>query len=63
MVHLDDLRVVVNDVVHLVGIVREVVQLVRQAIDRFIDAYNETAAPFEWTKRTITPGTLKETIA
>ncbi len=32
---------------------------VRQAIDRFIAAYNETATPFEWTKRTVTPGTLE----
>jgi transposase len=28
-------------------------QQVREAIDRFIAAYNETAAPFEWTKREI----------
>jgi transposase len=26
---------------------------VRQAIDRFIDAYSEHAAPFEWTKETV----------
>jgi len=36
---------------------------VRQAIDRFIEAYNENAAPFEWTKRTVTPGTLSTTLA
>jgi len=35
---------------------------VREAIDRYIKAYNETAAPFEWTKRTVTPGTLKDTL-
>ena len=35
----------------------------RQAIDRFIEAYNETAAPFEWKKQTVTPGTLKATYA
>ena len=34
---------------------------VRQAIDRFIVAYNETAAPFEWKKQTVTPGKLKST--
>ncbi len=28
-------------------------QQVREAIDRFIAAYNETATPFEWTKRQI----------
>ena len=32
---------------------------VRQAIDRFIAVYNETAAPFERKKQTVTPGTLK----
>jgi len=36
---------------------------VRQAIDRFIKAYNHTAAPFEWKKQTVTPGTLKPTHA
>ncbi len=36
---------------------------VRQAIDRFIAAYNENAAPFEWTKRTVTPRTFKTTLA
>jgi transposase len=28
-------------------------QQVREAIDRFIAAYNETAVPFEWTKREV----------
>jgi transposase len=28
---------------------------VREAIDRFIAAYNPTAAPFEWTKRVVHP--------
>jgi transposase len=28
-------------------------QQVREAIDRFIDAYNQNAAPFEWTKRDV----------
>lgn len=32
---------------------------VRQAIDRFIEAYSQTAAPFEWRKRIVAPGTLK----
>ncbi len=32
---------------------------VRQAIDKFIAAYNPEAAPFEWHKRTITPTGLK----
>ncbi len=36
---------------------------VREAIDRFIETYNQTAAPFEWTKRTVTPGILKSTYA
>jgi hypothetical protein len=33
-------------------------RLARRAIDRFIDAYNETAAPFGWTKTTVTPQAL-----
>lgn len=33
----------------------------RHAIDAFIAAYSQTAHPFEWTKRTITPGPLKHT--
>jgi len=32
---------------------------VRQAIDKFIAAYNPQAAPFEWHKRTIAPSGLK----
>ena len=28
---------------------------VREAIDRFVQAYNPTAAPFEWTKREVHP--------
>jgi len=32
---------------------------VRQAIDKFIAAYNPQAAPFEWHKRTVTPTGLK----
>lgn len=35
----------------------------RQAIHRFIEAYNDTAAPFEWTKPTVTPGRLSPTLA
>ena len=31
----------------------------RQAIDRFIAAYNPTAHPFEWTKEIVHPKTLK----
>ena len=33
---------------------------VRQAIDKFVAAYNPKAAPFEWHKRTITPTGLKQ---
>ena len=32
---------------------------VRQVIDQFIQAHNETAAPFEWTKAEVHPGRLK----
>ena len=31
----------------------------REAIDRFIEVYTETAAPFEWTKRQVHPVGLK----
>ncbi len=31
----------------------------RQAIDRFVASYNQTATPFEWTKRIIQSGQLK----
>lgn len=33
----------------------------RQAMDRFVEAYNRTAAPFEWTKRFVANGRLKHT--
>jgi transposase len=33
---------------------------VRAAIDRFVEAYNPTAAPFEWTKREVHPVGLKK---
>jgi transposase len=33
---------------------------IRQAIDRFEEVYNETAAPFEWTKRIVRPVGLKK---
>lgn len=36
---------------------------VRQAIDRFVEAYNPQAAPFEWTKTTVVAGTLKQSYA
>ena len=39
-----------------------VVQL-RQAIDRFVVNYNQTAAPFEWTKRFVQPSRLKHRYA
>ena len=32
---------------------------VRQAIDKFVTAYNQEAAPFEWHKRTVSPTGLK----
>lgn len=35
----------------------------RQAIDRFIAAYNPTAHPFEWTKEIVHPKTLKRCYA
>jgi transposase len=35
----------------------------RQAIDRFVSNYNHTAAPFEWTKRDVKPGHLKQRYA
>jgi transposase len=31
----------------------------REAIDRFVEAYNEQAAPFEWKKQQVFPKTLK----
>ena len=36
---------------------------VRQAIDRFVEAYSKRAAPFEWRKATIHPRTLKRSYA
>ena len=35
----------------------------RDAIDAFIEAYNETAAPFEWTKRHVKPVSLANSYA
>jgi transposase len=34
----------------------------REAIDRFISAYNPTAHPFEWTKEVVYPKSLKTTL-
>ena len=36
---------------------------VRQAIDRFVAAYNPRATAFEWTKRSVRPKTLKRKYA
>lgn len=36
---------------------------VRQAIDRFLEAHNKNAAPFEWTKRNVHPKGLKHKYA
>jgi len=38
-------------------------QQVREAIDRFLEAYNQDAAPFEWTKQVVHPAPLKKTYA
>jgi transposase len=35
------------------------VEQLRQAIDKFVASYNETATPFEWTKQVVKPGQLK----
>ena len=35
----------------------------RQAIDRFVEAHNRTAAPFEWTKAEVHQASLKNTYA
>jgi transposase len=35
----------------------------REAIDRFIQAHNQRAAPFEWRKREVRPVGLKRTYA
>jgi hypothetical protein len=31
----------------------------REAIDKFVKAYNQTAAPFEWTKAVVHPTSPK----
>ena len=36
---------------------------VREAIDRFLEAHNQTAAPFEWRKREVFPKGLKQNYA
>ena len=36
---------------------------VRQAIDNFVEAYNQTAAPFEWTKAAVHPSAPKRSYA
>jgi len=36
---------------------------VREAIDRFIEAYNPNAAPFEWHKATVKPGRIRSCYA
>jgi transposase len=36
---------------------------VREAIERFTEAYNPDAAPFEWHKATVTPGRLRSSYA
>ena len=36
---------------------------VRDAIDRFIAVYNETAAPFEWRKESVYPSKIKHKYA
>ncbi len=36
---------------------------VRRGIDRFVEAYNPTAAPFEWTKREVHQVDLSNTYA
>jgi len=36
---------------------------VRRAIDAFIEAYDENAAPFEWTKQVVHPARLKRSYA
>ncbi len=39
------------------------VSQLRQAIDRFVASYNQTAMPFEWTKRVVRPAPLKHRYA
>ena len=36
---------------------------VREAINRFLEAYNQAAAPFEWTKQVVHPTPLKKAYA
>jgi len=36
---------------------------VREAINRFLEAYNQDAAPFEWTKQVVHPAPLKKEYA
>ena len=36
---------------------------VREAIDRFLEAYNQYAASFEWTKQTVFQAPLKKNYA
>ena len=38
-------------------------QQVRQAIDNFVNTYNQTAAPFEWTKAVVHPSVPKRSYA
>ncbi len=38
-------------------------QQVREAINRFLEAYNQAAAPFEWTKQVVHPTPLKKAYA
>jgi transposase len=38
-------------------------QQVRQAIDNFVEVYNQTAAPFEWTKTVVHPSAPKRSYA
>jgi transposase len=39
------------------------VRQLRQAMDRFIAAYNQRAAPFEWTKKVVQQNGLKNSYA
>ncbi len=39
------------------------VEHLRQAMDRFVASYNQTATPFEWTKRVVKPAQLKHRYA
>ena len=35
----------------------------REAIDAFVELYNQSPTPFEWTKRFVAPGRLKHAYA